>query len=382
MEREHKPRAWGEIRNRADRPGFRVRFQHDGRTYERAAGSTWAAADKKRRQAQTLLEAGTAIGDVLAHVFGDFHGSRLTFRDAAPLYLEHAATRKKASTLKGDVHRLRILCVAPWARKLLAKIQSRDFLPWIASRQKDGASGATINRDLALASALFAWARRAGYVEENPVRRVERFSEKGRERETYLTTEEARALVDACSPVLRPVVVGALHTGMRRGELLALRWRAVDLDRREVMVEAATEKAGRGRVIPLTGALGSMLAALKADRKRPALDGSDAVFTDHAGAPLTRSAVQYAFPRAVRGCEALPLAKRSAVTFHSLRHSAASFMVAAGVPLFDVAKILGHSTLAVTMRYAHFAPEAGRAAVKALGKALGASPEGARRAAR
>src|ERR1700741_2934223 len=55
---------------------------------------------------------------------------------------------------------------------------------------------------------------------------------------------------------------------------------------------------------------------------------------------------------------------------HGLRHTAASLMVGAGVPLFDVAKILGHSTLAVTMRYAHFAPAAGRAAIERLGSAL------------
>ena len=66
----------------------------------------------------------------------------------------------------------------------------------------------------------------------------------------------------------------------------------------------------------------------------------------------------------------LPAHKRLQVTFHCLRHTAASLMVAEGVPLFDVAKILGHSTLAVTMRYAHFAPEAGRAAVDRLGTAL------------
>ena len=62
--------------------------------------------------------------------------------------------------------------------------------------------------------------------------------------------------------------------------------------------------------------------------------------------------------------------KRPKVTFHSLRHTAASLMVAAGIPLLDVARILGHSTLAVTMRYAHFAPQSGRAAIEALAEAL------------
>ncbi|MBL9088124.1 MAG: tyrosine-type recombinase/integrase [Planctomycetia bacterium] len=74
-----------------------------------------------------------------------------------------------------------------------------------------------------------------------------------------------------------------------------------------------------------------------------------------------------------------PPEKRTKVTFHTLRHTAASLMVAEGVPLFDVAKILGHSTIAVTMRYAHFAPEAGRAGIDKLGKALqgGAGDPGA-----
>ena len=62
----------------------------------------------------------------------------------------------------------------------------------------------------------------------------------------------------------------------------------------------------------------------------------------------------------VTRCEGLPVVKRQALRFHDLRHTAASLMVGGGVPIFDVAKILGHSTVGVTMRYAHFAPEAGR----------------------
>ena len=76
------------------------------------------------------------------------------------------------------------------------------------------------------------------------------------------------------------------------------------------------------------------------------------------------------FAGAVRRCPAIPIDKRDRLTFHDIRHTAASLMVAAGVPLFDVAKLLGHSTLAVTMRYAHFAPEAGRSAVDSLGRTL------------
>jgi integrase len=145
----------------------------------------------------------------------------------------------------------------------------------------------------------------------------------------------------------------------------------VDFDRRELHVEAATDKTGRGRVIPLTAWLKSELLTLKAGRETPALDGSDPVFRCADGSPLTIKVLRLAFASAVRTCEVIPLDKRARLRFHDLRHTAASLMVAAAVPIFDVSKILGHSSVATTMRYAHFAPEAGRSAVDRLGEALG-----------
>jgi integrase len=137
-------------------------------------------------------------------------------------------------------------------------------------------------------------------------------------------------------------------------------------------------KAGRGRTIPLTPWLLTELADLKDSRAVAALDGSDFVFRCADGSPLTAKVLRLAFLSTLRRCDAIPVEKRGRVTFHTLRHTAASLMVAAGVPIFDVAKILGHSTVAVTMRYAHFAPAAGRAAIDILGAALGV-PEPARR---
>jgi integrase len=146
----------------------------------------------------------------------------------------------------------------------------------------------------------------------------------------------------------------------------------VDKDRREILVEPETEKAGRGRVIPMTPFLAAEMERLREVRKglRPVIDGSDRVFTLEDGSALTKALLRTGFEEAVTRCRGIPLDKRRKVTLHTLRHTCASLMVGAGVPLFDVAKFLGHSTLAVTMRYAHAAPEAGRSSVDRLAAVL------------
>ncbi len=349
-----------------------------------------------------MCEGGTPVADVLAARFGDDNSARLTFRAACAGYIAHATSRKRASSLADDAYRLGVLGRAPWAGKLLAKVTPADLMAWADDRQRPreverlrprrdgetirefrsasdrwvkkpapGAAAPTVNKDLHLVSAIYQWAIRAELVGENPVKRVAFLPVKGRECEVYLTSDECDELLDSCPDVLRPIAFAAIHTGMRKGELLALRWRSIDLDRREMRVESATSKSGKGRTVPMTEALHARLVAARASRKRPALDGSDFVFVIGDGSPLGRSALRSMFERAVERCPGVPLSKRQVLRFHDLRHTAASLMVAAGVPIFDVAKILGHSTVATTMRYAHFAPEAGRTAIDRLGAVLG-----------
>jgi integrase len=100
------------------------------------------------------------------------------------------------------------------------------------------------------------------------------------------------------------------------------------------------------------------------------VDGSDPVLALADGASIGRTLAAQMLEEAVARCDAIPVDRKRLITFHVFRHTAASLMVANGVPLFDVAKILGHSTLAVTMRYAHFAPESGRTAIEILATAL------------
>jgi integrase len=355
-----------------------------------------------------LLERGVELDDVLGHVFGDPCGSLSSFAAATAKYLEYARLRKRPSSIADDEYRLAAISRARWASKRLSEIRPADLLGWVEERRESrevkrlrkrrpgeslrafraasdrmepkmlpGASAATVNKDLNLISALFRWAIRAGHVDENPARKVERLSEKGRARETYLTGAEARAFVEACPPALRPLVVTALNTGCRRGELLALAWRDVDMERREIVINPANEKAGRGRVIPMTSALHRLLEALCSRRPLPALDGSDRVFLGADGLPIGVGSLRGMWEQAIEAAgDGISASKRESLTFHCLRHTAASLMAAARIPLLDIARVLGHSTISVTMRYAHFAPESGRRAIDALGGALaGGTPE-------
>lgn len=383
-------RPWGHVFQPPGRPGWYVAFTAEGRKIRRAAGRTEKVARKRLEKVQQYLEDGARLDDVLAHVFGDFNGARLTVREAAALFLDYLKVRRKESTLRTHAQRLALILRAPWTAKILGRVEPGDLQRWLAERQqprpapaaaggvapaagetsKRVTTGATLNRDLSLLSALYRWAIGAGYCRENPARGVERFNERGRAREVYLTGAEVRALLDACSPSLRPIATMAVHTGARQGELRGLEWRDVDLERRTMLVRPEVEKSGRGRQVRLAADVVAMLEELRGRRSRPRLDGTDRVFLSQRGKPWSRSGLQVAFQQAVRRCEGIEGSKRGSVTFHTMRHTAASLMAGAGVTLFEVGTVLGHRDPRTTQRYAHASPETGRAAIDALASVL------------
>ncbi len=88
----------------------------------------------------------------------------------------------------------------------LHRLRDPDSMGGRIAALDEGASGSTADREPALASALYRWAILTGYADHNPARRTPRFSGKGRERETYLTPDECRSLVDAAEPSFRPIL--------------------------------------------------------------------------------------------------------------------------------------------------------------------------------
>lgn len=259
-------RSFGSVVWRNDRQAFYVMFTHEGRRIQRLIGDSRVEAERVMQDVRRRVQLGSSLSALLNEVFGDVTGHQLTFRDAAPLYLEYAEARKRTSTFRNDVSRLRGLLRAPWATKPLAVVSVADLTAW-ASRRMTGkrrVSGATVNRDLNLVSALYRWAIGMGYVESNPARSVVRASEKGRARTMWLTVSECSALLAAASEAFRPLLICFLHAGLRRGELLALEWRSVDLDRGVVVIEPESAKSGVARDIPLTSVLAAELQGLAA----------------------------------------------------------------------------------------------------------------------
>ena len=198
-----------------------------------------------------------------------------------------------------------------------------------------------------------------GYLDVNPLPNVKRLAEPdGRLR--YLDAEEIERLLAACPPYLCPIVVCALHTGMRRGEILGLTWDRVDMKQRIIQVTGT--KTGRNRTIPINDPL------LEALRHLPRHLGTDYVFWNH------ETETRYvSIKRAWR--TALKKAKISGFRFHDLRHTFASHVQMGLGDLRATQTLLGHADPRMTMRYAHLSDDRLREAVRSLAHlSTGATP--------
>jgi integrase len=217
-------------------------------------------------------------------------------------------------------------------------------------------AGATVNRALALLRHLLHLAHEEWEVIDRVPRiRLEREAE-GRRR--WLTAEEATRLLDVCRDSRNAdqldLVELALFTGMRRGELLGLTWERVDRARGVILLDSTSTKSKRRREVPLNGRADAVLARRGSKATGPVFSSRR---WDH-----YRTAWDLAVGRA----------KLDDFRFHDLRHTFASWAVQAGASLQEVKDLLGHASLAMTLRYGHLAPEHLRTAVARLDAKLAA----------
>jgi integrase len=217
----------------------------------------------------------------------------------------------------------------------------------------------------ALSHALSIAIKDLGWLEDSPMRKVTKPREpRGRDR--FLSDEERTALLDACrassSRWLYTVVVLALSTGMRSGEIMGLRWPQVDLARRQLLLRDT--KNGASRAVPIAGlALTLMQSAAKVRR----ID-TDIVFYGNALA-MPGTALK---PVDLKKPWATVVAKAKLVDFrfHDLRHSAASYLAMNGASTIEIAAVLGHKTLQMVKRYSHLANSHTAAVVSAMNEKI------------
>lgn len=283
--------------------------------------------------------------------------SRLTFAHLAKHYKDHYATParyiegRKIAGLRSHVEVKRIVNILAdhFGTKKLRSITHGDILHFRAQRLdtkvrfKKAASRqrsiATVNRELTVLRRMFSIALREGWILKHPFSGSDTIISPADEikRIRVLSDNEEAMLLDACDERrerLRVIIICALDTGMRRGEILSLRWRDVDLPNKRINIQAMNTKTLRARSVPITARLFAELVAM------PRKDPTSRVFgvTD----TVKRS---WATAKRIAGITDLK--------FHDLRHTCATRLVQGGLPIAEVSRILGHTSIVTTFRYAN-----------------------------
>jgi integrase len=282
----------------------------------------------------------------------------MPFRALAERYREYAEPTKRSWPT--ERYMLRKL-EAEFGSTSLADLSAWRIERWKAKRRKQVAPG-TVNRDLTLLKAMLTKAVAWKLLDRSPASDV-RYLPENNARLRYLATDEIERLLSAAradvARWLEPAIIFAIHTGLRQGELLNLRWRDLDLTVGLLTVQLA--KNNEKRHIPLNRDVREVVDTLP--------HYGEWVLAWPWGDRVPDTTLYAAFGRA---CHAASITD---FRWHDLRHTFASHLVMAGVDLRTVQELLGHKSLEMTMRYSHLAPAHKAAAVEKLAQALNQSQE-------
>lgn len=244
----------------------------------------------------------------------------------------------------------------------VSKLKRADVRRYVSARLSDGVKESTVKRELKLFSAALNFVRLEYDRPElgNPVQSLGLGGDDSRIR--WITREQASVLVAeagrfALRPHLSNFVRLGLNTGCRKSELLKLEWSRVDFERECFMLDRVHTKNGKRRLVPLNAAAMSALLEQR-DWVSRYVPGARWVFAVRFDVPVGTLQKGFAAACLRAGIEDFRI--------HDLRHTFASWLVMRGVSLYVVRDLLGHSSIAVTERYAHLSPDQGRGAVQGI----------------
>lgn len=331
-------------------------FTYQGQYYRKSTETG------NRKLAQRIYD--KVKGEVVeSRWFDRLQGEDKTFKEMMDKYeAEHVSQKRSARQYKGYIKNLR----SYFKDATISEITPSLINEYKVMRRKDSVGSATVNRELAVLKNAFNKALREWeWVKENPVTRIPMEKEpSGRVR--FLTEKEFERLYNVCSEWLKPIVLTARHTGMRKENILSLKWNQVDLFRRVINLEQT--KNDERLCIPINDTLMEVLKKLAKVRHI----GSQYVFlhpnAQKRSAKGTFNGKRY-YEVKTSFQKALMKAGIENFRFHDLRHCFASALVQRGVDLYLVQKLLGHKDGKMTQRYAHLASENLRDAVLKLDQA-------------
>ena len=308
---------------------------------------------RKRKSFRTKRQA----EDALAHykqirfeenVMGVKRQPKVYFEEMAEEFLKYSKARYgKASH---QTNESAIKSVMPFlGGKYIDEITLKDFESYKTFRLQT-VKPATLNRNITTLKRMFNIAEEWGLMEKSISPRIKKVKENAN-RIRFLSRREIRKLLKNCKlPYLKMIVLIALNTGMRRGEILSLTWEQVDLEHGFIHLEVT--KSGKRRDIPINNLLSNELKKWQRGLQ-----------IKHA--PLFRvKNIKNSFKTALKKT------RIKNFRFHDLRHTFASHLVMQGVDLATISRLLGHSTIDMTMRYAHLSPDHRIKAVEKIGSMI------------
>lgn len=270
---------------------------------------------------------------------GVLEEKKVLFDNYALKYLDYCKVNKASSTYeRRDKINVKHL-ISAFKNSYLSQITPAMIEEYKADRLQN-VSPASVNRELACLKHMYSMAIEWEMIKSNPAKMVKLLKEpSGRIR--YLKPEEVNALLDECADHIKPIVVVAINTGMRKSEILSLKWRDVDLENKKITI--INTKNNESRVIPINKTLYNELAPLLKNSK------SEYVLLGKDGCPIGDFKKGFT--------SALKRAKIEDFRFHDLRHTFGSQMVMQNVNIRTLQQIMGHKTIKMTMRYSHLSPE-------------------------
>jgi integrase len=303
-----------------------IRYSYQGQLIRQAIGPD-------RRLAEQALQA--IRGDIVRGCFKLRRiEERRTFPEMAEEYMTEKAGKRSLGRDKTSLGNL-----APvFGHKPLHLITKRDIEAYSRERASK-VKGATVNRELALLRHLFNIAIEKGYTDNNPARGFKKFPEVPWRHKFFFSESEIEKLISASAPHLRPILAVAFGTGLRKGDILGLKWTDVDLERGIISIQM--QKTGEPIEIPLIPMLRDLLREMKSR-------AASSLFVFSLGSSGQGIGdIKTAFRAALRRSGLITKGYR----FHDIRRTFARMLYNQGVILTKIQRLLGHKSVLTTERY-------------------------------